>query len=209
MRPSDWWPCHEALWLVLCHEALIGEHVMSSPSPGPGPRVSAAGPWPPRPPRVWRRYHLTRKSGDHPRDLWILTSDWSLTGFSIGRRPSVKFSVNFVTQKTEWGSDLQHYLLRPNRRWWAVGGRWRVVCYTLLICCLCDNSPSHWLRLITWPDLWLADYLVTRGRQLCVSRWWWTCSTSPLEPWCWSCTTRLWSGPSTPTSTTTRMIVNR
>ena len=51
LRPSDWSPCHDLS------------------APGPGPLVSVAGRWSPRLPRVWRRYLLTRNSGDHPREL--------------------------------------------------------------------------------------------------------------------------------------------
>ena len=195
-----------SLWWVIMRP-LIGHHVtvMISALSGPGPLVSVAGLCSPLQRRVWRRYPLTRNSGDHSCHLCVIWVNWPL--ILVLTKPFIWLQWFLVIFKSK--SDFYKHLIRPNRRWWAVGGRWKVVSVL---------PVSDWL--IIWPlicqcrscdlntCLWLAIEQGTRSRQLCVPRLWWTCFTSPSEPWCSSCTTRPWSGPSTPTTTTSVITVS-
>ena len=79
---------------------------------------------------------------------WIVKSigrnseDWLL----FGRHDKVKF------WKTGWSPTT---ISRQNRRWWAVGGLWRVVCLRASYWLFCVIiSPSDWSRMIMWPEYW-------------------------------------------------------
>ena len=122
MRPSNWSCYHETLWLVTmsCHALRPQDQDLESVRLGPGllgRRVSGGD-------TIWQgRVEITLvmsedwplidsvKTGlwlvlnlsltSHWSSKWRLSYDWILTSFSLS------FSVNFVTQETEWGSDLQ------------------------------------------------------------------------------------------------------